>query len=385
MRHSLSLCVRHWRRHELRRRIDSPTVTLLAGEPSGSLRELTALRAHEDLAVFEVQPESAVQLATAWLRRAETSTDLRACAFNTLAEAVPESVSELRADWTARSNAERRAFLERQIERPQLRQVRAALLWLELNLPPLRASAPASDPIGELALLCGFLPRALWPVPCVSPATVRGLAVLAQLALRVPVLSSIAIVEDSVWQSAQLELEELELDPLLAGMIGDDAAGPEERKPTVAVNESSMHAHLEARSASERARIESNAPPARRRELDERARSTAIVLLFDLLQSEPVTRDLFTPGVQVLAAPDLEPITLDLGSPSLRIAIDVDIDALDAVNGSSARRDRQRDVRLETHGFELARFAAGEVVEHSSHVLEAITLLLCHRQPQLRG
>jgi hypothetical protein len=377
--------VRHWRRHELRRQIDSPTVTLLSGEPSGSLRELTALRAHEDLAVFEVQPESAVQLATAWLRRAETSSDLQACALRTLAEAVPESVSELRANWTARSNAERRAFLERQIERPQLRHVRAALLWLELTLPPLRAAAQASDPIGELGLLCGFLPRVLWPVPCVSPATVRGLSVLAQLALRVPVLSSIAIVEDAVWRSAQLELEEVELDPLLAGMIGDDAAGPEERKPTVAVNESLMHAHVEARSACERARIESNAPPARRHELDERARSTAIVLLFDLLQTEPVTRDLFTPDTQVLAAADLEPITLDLGSPSLRIAIDVDIDALDAVNGSSTRRDRQRDVRLQTHGFQLVRFAASEVVEHSSHVLQAITLLLCHRQPQLRG
>jgi hypothetical protein len=377
--------VRHWRRHELRRQIDSPTVTLLSGDSSGSLRELTALRAHEDLAVFELQPESAVQLATAWLRRAETTNDLQACALRTLAEAVPESLTELRAGWTARSNAERRAFLERQIERPQLRHVRAALLWLELTLPPLRASAPASDPIAELSLLCGFFPRALWPVPCVSPATVRGLSVLAQLSLRVPTLSSIAIVEDAVWQSAELELEESELDPLLQGMIGDDAAGAEERKPTVAASESLMRTHADARFACERARIESTAPPARRRELDERARSTALVLLLDLLQSEPVTRDLFTPGVQVLAGPGVPPITLDLGSASLRIAIDVDVDAVDAVNASSARRDRQRDVRLQTHGFELARFAANEVVEHSSHVVQAITLLACHRQPHLRG
>jgi hypothetical protein len=301
-----------------------------------------------------------VQLATAWLRRAETTNDLQACALRTLAEAVPESLTELRAGWTARSNAERRAFLERQIERPQLRHVRAALLWLELTLPPLRASAPASDPIAELSLLCGFFPRALWPVPCVSPATGRGLSVLAQLSLRVPTLSSIAIVEDAVWQSAELELEESELDPLLQGMIGDDAAGAEERKPTVAASESLMRTHADARFACERARIESTAPPARR-------------------------RDLFTPGVQVLAAPGVPPITLDLGSASLRIAIDVDVDAVDAVNASSARRDRQRDVRLQTHGFELARFAANEVVEHSSHVVQAITLLACHRQPHLRG
>jgi hypothetical protein len=111
--------VRSFCRHELRRQSGSPIVTLLLGEPGDALRALTTLQAREALSIFESQAQSGPQLASGWLRRAETSCDLYACAFWVLGHALETPASELRRAWSARTARERRVWLAEMLEAQQ--------------------------------------------------------------------------------------------------------------------------------------------------------------------------------------------------------------------------------------------------------------------------
>lgn len=360
----LETVTRCWRRHELLRQNELANVTVFVGDVSKSLRLLTALRAQEELAVFETAAESTLQLATQWLRRTETANDLLACAFGVLAQALPDCAAELRADWQARSSAERKAWLERQIERQQLPQVRAALLWLESSLPPLAAAQP-SDPLHELSSVCAWLPRALWPVPCHTPATATGLETCVDLALREPSLPLAAIVSEQMWPQLSAALEPGRAGLLERGVV-QEAAAARPLKPTLATGAELLKAFVDAREAQERARQSPHDA-----QLLQQAQGWARALLFQLLEAEPVTRGLFEVDARASA---VLPSEVDLACVSLRMAIEVDDPA--------QRRERRKDVLLQTHGFMVVRYFAGDVVEHSSEVLRSIVQLVLWRSPR---
>jgi very-short-patch-repair endonuclease len=366
----LESVTRSWRRHELRRQSELACVTSFVGDVGRSLRLLTGLRAQEELAVFESSAESAPQLATHWLRRAETANDLMACAFGVLSQALPGGGSELRADWQERSSAERQAWLARQIERQQLPQVRAALLWLELSLPPLAAAAAPAEPLHELSLICAWLPRALWPVPCLSPATAPGLEASLQLALRCPSLPLVAIASDPAWLQLRAAVTPRHAKLLDEGALFEGGGAAPTMKPTVAADAELLKIYVAAREACQRAERQ----PADRT-LREETQRLARALLRQLLEAEPVTRNLFEADAQLpLVLADAS--TVDLACASLRVAIE-----LEQPSFAPARRDRKRDLWLQTHGFVVARFFADEIVDESSEVVQAIVQLVLRRAP----
>lgn len=365
----LERVTRSWRRHELRRQSDQACVTTLIGEVGRSLRLLTALRAQEELAVFETSAESAPQLATHWLRRAETTNDLLACAFGVLSQALSGSSSELRAEWQARTSVERQAWLARQIERQHLPQVRAALLWLELSLPPPGAAAGPADPLHELSLVCAWLPRALWPVPCLSPASAASLEASLQLVLHAPSLPLVAIVSDQAWLQLRAAMPARHAKLLDSGALFEGAGALPPMKPTLAAGPELLKLYVDAREACLRAQQ----LPA---DLELRAETGRLgqLLLQQLLEAEPVTRGLFHVNAPFSLA--LGDATVDLACASLRVAIEVD-----APSFAPERRDGKRDLLLQTHGFVVARFFADEIVEESSEVVQAIVQLVLRRAP----
>lgn len=365
----LESVTRSWRRHELRRQSEQACVTTFIGEVGRSLRLLTGLRAQEELAVFETSAESAPQLATHWLRRAETANDLMACAFSVLSQALPGSGSELRAEWQERSSAERQAWLARQIERQQLPQVRAALLWLELTLPPLAAALAPADPLHELTLICAWLPRALWPVPCLSPATASGLEASAQLALHSPGLPLVAIVSDPAWLQLRAAMPTRHAKLLDQGALFEGAGALPPMKPTVAAGAELLKVYVDAREGCLRAQ-QRPADLALRAETGRLAQA----LLLQLLEAEPVTRGLFHADASFPLA--LGEAKVDLACASLRVAVEVE-----APSFAPERRDGKRDLLLQTHGFVVARFFADEIVEESSEVVQAIVRLVLRRAP----
>lgn len=366
---------RCWRRHELRRETDIPTVTVFAGSDDVSSAWVDALARQERLARFRVTAANCTELALHWLQQAERTCALQEHALGKIAHANQEPEAELRAGWRARSTQEKLLWLERQRERTVRADASGALSWLSgLVAPP----APEKlEPVTDLALLAAWLPRTLWPVPCMMCPSERSLAAAAQLSSRIPSLSIIAVVDGIAWQQFGSEFAPRYMTLLAEGVVAQDAAAADVTDQLYRGADSQLrHAHTEALKAHEQLVAQQ---PAVERELEVRARSNAELLLFRLLQAHPLTRGLFALNVRTPFMFGSRPAELDLACMQLQIAVEVD-GYYHFTDDEAYRRDRRKDLLLQMEGFVVVRHLASDVIANGDAVVRQIAQLTDHRR-----
>ena len=118
-----------------------------------------------------------------------------------------------------------------------------------------------------------------------------------------------------------------------------------------------------------RERLGADATPSR--ETIDAARSRAERLLFALLQEEPTTKGRFTLNAKLDVLFGRRPAEVDLLSTDLRIALEVD-GYHHFRDATAYRRDRRKDVLLQTHGLRVVRVLADDVLERTEEVLDFI-------------
>ncbi|MET0386031.1 MAG: DUF559 domain-containing protein [Polyangiales bacterium] len=364
---------RGFRQHEQRRLVDIPTVTLLLGEPAAVAAERDALCVIEGLASVVVDPSDVLQLSAACLRAAAKGEDLSARALAVLAQATATPWTELAAHLRVGSPDERARWFERTLESTAEPRLRGAIGWLSEGREPL-------SPAAELGLLCSWLPRALWPVPSIEQPTAAALAAVAELVSRIPALPALVSMPRATWRQLAIELRPHAAATLAEGEIVVSNASdvvPEDAAPSpTALNPSALwHDALQAKRQAEAA------VGGTRRTLDERARSLAERLLFGLLEEHVATRGLFRLNGAMPFPFGGRPAEVDLVCDSLRIALEVD-GYWHFANDAAYRRDRRKDVLLQTHGFVVMRHLASDVVQQGQLVVASVVRLV---QTRLQG
>jgi very-short-patch-repair endonuclease len=350
-------------RHASRRSDGMTTVSVLVGDPQRMLQLFdadTVLSAACD----------AREMARDVLARLDPI-KLRGDALRTL---VPDA--NVVSEWQRRSERERALWLERLQAHTMASGPACAWRWLQLLQQGQR-----SEPVAELALLAPW--RALPILALQAPQAVRAVA-LAQavrLAREVQALQLVFLVEPSALPkllAAQTSRDRALLQDALIREPAQTEPGPiQNTSPQQA--EQALHALREAAKTSlEAARKETTR--ARREEATDRARSLAERFLYELLQSSPVTRDVFELNVRLpfqFGARDLE---ADLASRSLRIALEVD-GYHHFKDPDAYRRDRRKDLIYQKHDYVVARWLAEDVVDRCEQVRADIERLVAsHRE-----
>lgn len=113
-----------------------------------------------------------------------------------------------------------------------------------------------------------------------------------------------------------------------------------------------------------------------------RARSLAELALYQLLQSQPATRQLFTLNQRMPFNFGPKPAELDLYSPLLRLCIEVD-GPHHFVSAEGYRRDRRKDALLQEHGIWVLRVLAEDVVQRTDEVTNFV--LNCVEKRRAKG
>jgi hypothetical protein len=114
-----------------------------------------------------------------------------------------------------------------------------------------------------------------------------------------------------------------------------------------------------------------------------RARSLAEQRLFELLQADPLTRDLFILNGALPFTFGPRKAEIDLLCVDLRLALEVD--GYHHFNESDAyRRDRRKDVLLQHQGYLVSRHLATDVVDRGGEVMRHIRELVLRRRRTFR-
>ncbi|MCG8417607.1 MAG: DUF559 domain-containing protein [Proteobacteria bacterium] len=113
----------------------------------------------------------------------------------------------------------------------------------------------------------------------------------------------------------------------------------------------------------------------------DRARSEAELFLFEALAALPETCGLFFLNKRLDFRFGRSAIEVDIACSSLRIAIEID-GYYHFRDADAYRRDRRKDLTLQTHGYVVVRFLADDVIIALDRVLDTIVEVVAHRQTQ---
>jgi very-short-patch-repair endonuclease len=386
----LEVVARQLRRHATRRSGGVPTVSLLVGEVGPLAARLEHLLRPTRLAVLTQPGTTPSALAEAWLKTAAGAQDLVSRA---LCAVMPErhgGEAGARAEWRARSPGERSRWLELAIDDSGESCSAHAARWL-LDDCHDDAYRPRGDAVEAARRLGRWLPGQDWPALCLTGEQVSDLEQLVALAVALPAITLLAVVPTGAFARVDALLERRARTLLLEGLITASArplaapqllsrAGSDEGVALVgSAAPGPLHQlRAEAASALHEARRARASAEAGAETAQERARSLAERLLYELLQRDPATCDLFELNRSMPFEFGPRPAEVDLVSTALKLAIEVD-GYHHFTEAAAYRRDRRKDVLLQSHGFWVTRYLASDVVEQAEEVVGSVKALVCKR------
>lgn len=390
---------RQLRRHAERRRAGQPTVTVLLGDATTPVARLQCHLATGATGLIVMDADKLDALVAAWLRSLVGRDDLEARAFAVAAGGRPEKASVLRAQWAARTARERERWLGQLIEQTYESNAKSALEWLRAHAQGTPRDDGPDDSIAALGRLAGWLPSSVWPSVCVRAYSAQQLERLVAVATDVPSLPLFAVVPADAWARERAQLSSRARSLLSEGLVLLREDGSKEDAPVAAITvrarerseaagrgtedvasllERAAEAHARARAIEESAREADE-------QSSERARSLAELLLFEMLERDEVTRGCFELNGTLSFDFGRQPAEIDLLCQSLDLAVEVD-GYFRFIEPSRYRRDRRKDLLLQTHGFVVARYMAADVVERGSEVVSSIrTLVELRKQTRNRS
>lgn len=397
---------RELERHQLRRAQELPTVSVV---PEGglALRRAFFAAGAELFGGWLVSSQQGVGALLRDLLRAVCERhDVSRLALQELAAARGGSLQDATSAWAVREPAERELWLRHAGAGVTLASAQAAMRWLELMTTTERESlltraqrvVRTLEPLRALRTLSQFLPAACWSGLCVERPTREALRSLAAIAHEAPRLPIAAIGPESELIGAStgcdLRTQQLlregwiapsaavrELEPAAGDRRAESEAMRASLGPGARVAEPSGFAHTQqaARSLLDAAREAHAADASDAQETAERARSLAERLLFEALNLHPATTGLFELNGRMAFDFGGRPAEVDLVARSRRLAIEVD--GYFHFTGEAAyRRDRRKDVVLQTQGFWVLRCLASDVVEQLDTVVRSVCELVEQRQ-----
>ncbi|WP_375773396.1 DUF559 domain-containing protein [Archangium gephyra] len=115
------------------------------------------------------------------------------------------------------------------------------------------------------------------------------------------------------------------------------------------------------------------------RESSARTLSSAEHFLYEVLQHNPVTKDLFSRNERVEVGGGERPVEVDFLCRELKLAVEID-GYYHFRNSDAFRRDRRKDVVLQRAGYLVVRFLAEDVVTRLEEILSTIEFLIVSRR-----
>jgi hypothetical protein len=346
-------------------------------------------RVHGDLIVVSDQVPS--ELARVWSSAISRAHDMLARALHVVAGGEPQG-AQLLAAWHAKSDSERERWLEQRTSANREPAVDHAARWLREQR---RSHSRDAASVETLSGIAGWLPAAEWPALCVNVHESGSLERLAAICMRLPDLPLLALVPGALWNESLSRAEGRTRALLAEGQIvlarrtsalphapikrlpprSPSSSPPTEDKTVCALRSAAEEARSHAHCAQKERADDAD-------DASERARSLTELLLYELLQREPDTHDLFELNGLMPFAFGSRPAEIDLVSAALKLAIEVD-GYHHFTNVPAYRRDRRKDVLLQTHGFWVLRFLADDVIDEGPSIVARIRdIVQLRRQTQ---
>jgi very-short-patch-repair endonuclease len=332
---------------------------------------------HQQLLMSSASDSSA--MACDWLSAIEAGCDLLDEAFACVAAGLEMSEPEVRASWASRSDEERRRWIERSSALAS-QSVRAALLALLHALD----DVAVRDATAELDGLLAWLPQReqlVFGLTAAGPAAIRSLFAFAILHADQPV---IALIDRRLWLDTREQLDDRTRALLDSGRL------PPLLVPSEPVASNSSRPARSSHPLDEpvfEERSTASAHPMSTRGAStltaDGARSAAEQRLYELLQAEPVTRDLFELNVRMPFTFGPARAEVDFVCRELRLVLEVD-GFYHFQRADAYRRDRRKDVLLQHQGYLVSRHLADDVHERGGEVLRAVRELVRRRRRSFR-
>jgi hypothetical protein len=391
----LNTFARQLRRHAERRRAGVPTVTLALGSFVEHTARLRRCLAGEGSDIVVAEPAPPEMLARTWIDSLTGRRDLRETAFSAIAGARPELSALLPAQWSSRTPRERELWLTQLMSDTRAPSAQGALGWLRDRSSALGMTASSDNPLRVLSRLTDWVSASAWPALLVTASSAPHLEALVTLAIAVPRLPLLAVVDEQRWTSERSRLCSRTRSLLSEGVVLlrdlPETADPDHAilpPPDIGATEGAStrpqsrlallfeRADGACRRANALAEENSEEDP----EASELARSLAELLLSEMLERDVVTRGLFALNATLPFEFGTQPAEVDLLCRSLDLAVEVD-GYFHFTNPARYRRDRRKDLLLQTHGFWVARYLATDVVDRGDDVVSSIRTLIQRRKP----
>ena len=373
-------------RHDQRRRCGVPTVSVLVGpvEPSLRLARRWAEAWGRPMVLIRPEQPDPETVVVPWVNRLAAECDLAKSSAEWLARRLGRPADSLIGSLRAMTTYERTMFLESALPMVSETGVELVGRWLIENTeewqgyPGLASVLDAllegrGRPYIRVFTALGDLVRPeCQPVLVFSPASqdLEGLQriarVVAELAAAQPQPALILVIEPTLFDDYLAQAPISRAKDLL-------------REAVVTINHESRDVRHDARDAP---LAESRAPAILDRDFDDDdpARSAAERFLFERLESSPETAGLFElNGTLDFRFGPTQWIEVDLVARSLKLA--VEIDGYHHFQDPEAyRRDRRKDLELQTHGYLVVRVLADDVVEQFEDVKNTILSAVAFRR-----
>jgi hypothetical protein len=115
---------------------------------------------------------------------------------------------------------------------------------------------------------------------------------------------------------------------------------------------------------------------------EDRARSAAERLLFEVLESLPATAGRFELNARLEFVHGTRHAEGDLVAPAARVAIELDGGYYHLANADAYRRDRKKDYSYQRHGYLILRFLSEDVVVRLEEIVDTIIEALPRSGPE---
>jgi len=373
-------------RHDQRRGCGVPAVSVLVGPVTPSLqlaRRWAEVSCRPMVLIRPEQPDPE-SVVVPWVNRLAAEVDLAKVAAEWLAQRLERPADSLIGSLGAMTAYEMRMFLESALPIVSETGVELVGRWLLENAGELPGSPGLVSVLDALlegrgrpcirvfTALGELVRREYLPVLVLSPpdpdlSWLQVVArLLAELAAAQPGAALIVVVEPKLFD------EYLEQSPV-------SRAKALLREAVVTINHESRGVRYDARDAP---LAESRALAILDRESDDDdpARSAAERCLFERLESFPETAGLFElNGTLDFRFGPTRWIEVDLVARSLKLAVEVD-GYHHFQNTEAYRRDRRKDLELQTHGYLVVRVLADDVVEQFEDVKNTILSAVAFRR-----
>jgi hypothetical protein len=394
-------------RHDIRRRYNTPTVTVLVGSVGTGGRVWRRWTQEQNRKVVTVTTLS--QAEHPWLTALCNQLDLPQLALNSVALRLGLENNTFGSSWKHKTLAERQQFWQTTYPGPvtPLLQTLCELAGTDNPLPPQELASLLlegyADPFSALSDLYSLL-RPLcsvetWPTLLLQPEAGVDMAwlaavapTLAQWAFQMPSLALAVCVPPSLWQAYLTQAPESRYKALLReGVVECPPPSPQHFSQALAAAGWQDHPQPTAQLLADHGADEIVLNAAVRLiqathtdAASDQARSAAEQFLYEFLQLLPETAGRWELNASLDLPFGSRPMEVDLLERSRRLVIEID-GYYHFRDQDHYRRDRTKDFLLQKHGYVVLRFLAEDVLCQLEQVRDRILEACRHFPPGVDG